>query len=323
MPCELPGGRYGRGESLRRFGSEIMSTSDASTFAPRGTESESLLSAEFQRGWWRRLQELVEERGRAEQDAAERYRSESATIERDFEESQRQRQETYERERAAIQAELDKVVIDSGTQYAEDHSAAKREFEEVLFALQQRATEDANSARKKHEEDQWMVVSYFDEEAEGSPKQQYDLFRSNLDKTREQLKIEADELESQKQSADLLMQKRRQGVDVEPPKPEKPASNDLDTASAQFREACEGVRSNLLALRKLRIPAMFSGLRPHGVAFVAWLVLFGIMGLIDPAVLPVETKLDRIEWLVISGVVMLFPVGIAMRSEERRVGKEC
>src|SRR5713101_2334860 len=103
-----------------------------------------------------------------------------------------------------------------------------------------------NSARKKHEEDQWMVVSYFDEEAEGSPKQQYDLFRSNLDKTREQLKIEADELESQKQSADLLMLKRRQGVEVEPPKPEKPASNDLDAASAQFREACEGVRSHLV-----------------------------------------------------------------------------
>ena len=61
----------------------------------------------------------------------------------------------------------------------------------------------------------------------------------------------------------------------------------------RIREACEAVRSNLLTLRKLRIPAMFSGLRPHGVAFGAWLLLFGIMGLIDPAILPIETKLDR------------------------------
>ncbi len=275
-------------------------------------DAASPLSAEFQRAWWQRLQELVQERLRSEQDAGETFRSESATIERTSAAAVRERTEIYERERAATQVEFDKMVIEAGTTFAEDHSSAKQEFQEVLFALQQRAAKEVETAQKKHEEDQWMVVSYFDEEGEGSPKQQFDLFRTNLDKTREQLKIEADELESQKQTADLTMLKRRQDPDVEPPKPEKPTSNDPDAAIAQFREAAAAVREQLVALKRLRIPSLFSGLRPHVLAIGSWLLLGGIMGMIDPAVLPMEAKLDRVEWLVLSGVVTLFPVGITM-----------
>ena len=289
-----------------------MNTPDASLVVPSGDDAANLLSSEFQRGWWRRLQALVDERLRTERDSAEQYRTESAAIERLFVNDQRERSETYDRERTALQAEFDKTVIDAGATYSEDYSIAKEEFDEVLDELQQRAGDEVDAAERKHEEDQWVVVSYFDEEAEGSPKQQYDLFRSNLDKTREQLKIEADELESQKRSADLTMLKRRQGLEVDPPKPEKPSSNDLDAAATQFREACEGVRTQLVALQKLRIPALFSGWRPHGLAFAAWAVLFGIMSLIDPNVLPMEAKLDRIEWLVLSGVVVVFPIAITM-----------
>ncbi|MCX7419828.1 MAG: FtsK/SpoIIIE domain-containing protein [Planctomycetia bacterium] len=289
-----------------------MTTSDASPVVPVGDDAANPLTSEFQRGWWRRLQELVERRIATEREAAEQYRSESAGIERLFENDQRTRAEDYERDRVILQAEYDKAVIFAGTTYSEDHSVATEEFEEVITELQQRASDDVAAAKTKHEEDQWVVVSYFDEEAEGSPKQQYDVFRTNLEKTREQLKLEADELESQKRSADLTMLKRRQGLEVDAPKPEKPASNDLEAASAQFREACEGLRTHLVALQKLRIPALFSGWRPQGLAFLSWSVLFGIMSLIDPAVLPIETKLDRVEWLVFSGVVLLFPISITM-----------
>ena len=289
-----------------------MSTSEASTLLPVGDDATNPLSSEFQRGWWRRLLELVEVRVRSERDSAEQYRTESMGIERVFENDQRVRLETYERDRDTLQAEFDRTVIEAGANYTEDYSQAKAEFDDVLSELQSRVSDEMAAAKEKHEEDQWMVVSYFDEEAERSPKQQYDLFRSNLDKTREQLKIEADELESQKRSADLTMLIRRQGLEVDAPKPEKPSLNDLDAAAAQFHEACEGLREHLVALKKLRIPALFSGWRPHGLAFLGWAMLCGIMSLIDPAVLPVETKLDRIEWLVFSGVVMLFPVGITL-----------
>lgn len=289
-----------------------MTTSEASPVVPIGEDASNPLTSEFQRSWWRRLQELVEQRITTEREAAEQHRSESAGIERVFENDQRTRSESYGRDRNTLQAEYDKAVIFAGSTYSEDHSVATEEFEEVITDLQQRATNDVAAAKTKHEEDQWVVVSYFDEEAEGSPKQQYDVFSSNLEKTREQLKIEADELESQKRSADLTMLKRRQGLEVDPPKPEKPTSNDLDAAAAQFREACEGVRTHLVALQKLHIPALFSGWRPHGLAFLIGAVLFGIMSLIDPAILPIETKLDRVEWLVFSGVVLLFPIAITM-----------
>lgn len=112
-----------------------------------------------------------------------------------------------------------------------------------------------------------MVTSYFDEEAEGSPKVQYETFCSNTGKTNEQLKIEENELTTLKMQADLLMLKRRQGVEVEPPKSEKTApTNDLDTAAALFHEASGGLKTHLAELGKLKIPALFQGWRPHLLA---------------------------------------------------------
>ncbi len=272
------------------------------------------LTAEHQRAWLKRLHQHVADRIQAEQQAAEKYRAESAVIERDFEAAIQQRTVTHERERSTLQAEFDKTVIDAGTECAQDYSTAKQEFDEILATIQQQATTDTDAAELKHEEDQWMVLSYFDEEAEGSPKQQFDIFRSTFEKSREQLQLEANELEIQKQQADSLMRRRRQDLEVTPPEPEKAApTTDLDAALAQFREACETVRGQLLALTKLRIPALFSGPLPFVLAFGAWALLFGISGFaIDPAVLPVQTTLSRVEWLIICGLVMLFPVVIAM-----------
>ena len=167
------GRRYARNDPFRGIGTEIMNTPDASLVVPSGDDAANLLSSEFQRGWWRRLQALVDERLRTERDSAEQYRTESAAIERLFVNDQRERSETYDRERTALQAEFDKTVIDAGATYSEDYSIAKEEFDEVLDELQQRAGDEVDAAERKHEEDQWVVVSYFDEEAEGSPKQQY------------------------------------------------------------------------------------------------------------------------------------------------------
>lgn len=294
-----------------------MSTSDSSGVAAVGEDAAKHLSLEFQSEWWRRLQDLVAARAQAEKQAAETFRTESTRIERHFETTTRQRTETYERDRAATQAEYDKVVAATESLFCDDRDAAQAEFDEVLFDLLQQTDHAVEQAKKKHEEDQWMVASYFDEQAEGSPRQQFELFRTNQEKTREQLRFENDELESQKRSADLLMLKRRQGLEVDQPRPEKTTSNDLDATAAQFREACEAVRTYVVALGKLRIPALFQGWRPHLAGFIAWLVLWGIVGFaVDPVIvanlLSLETPPDRVEWLVISGVVMLFPISIAL-----------
>ncbi len=272
------------------------------------------LAPETQAQWWRRLQQLVADRLQQDHAAAERYRAESAELERDFEEATQRRTETYERERETTQAEYDRVVIEAGTLYADDHASAQSEYSEVLRATERQAEIDVEAAKKKHEEDLWVVQSYFDEEAEGSPKQQFEVFRANIDKLREQLKLEGDELESQKQAADLLMLVRRQGIEVDAPAPDKTlATNDLETVAAQFREASEAVRGHLVELRKLRIPALFAGWRPWVIFLVSWVVLAGITGfLIDPAVLPIETKVEPIEWRVFCGGVMWLPLFITM-----------
>ncbi len=299
---------------------EIMITSDSRSLSSLDSTTshapvrEHPLTAEHQHAWLKRLYQHVADRIQAEQQAAEKYRAESAAIERDFEVSIQQRTETHERERSTLQAEFDKAVIDAGTEYAHDYSAAKQEFDDVLAAVQQQATTDTDAVELKHEEDQWMVLSYFDEEAEGSPKQQFDIFRSTIEKSREQLQLATNEIEIQKLQADSLMRRRRQDLEVAPPEPEKATlTTDLDAARAQFHEACETVRSQLLALKRLRVPALFGGPLPFVLAFGAWALLFGITGFaIDPAVLPVQTTLSRVEWLVICGLVMLFPVVIAM-----------
>ena len=130
-----------------------MTTSEASPVVPIGEDASNPLTSEFQRSWWRRLQELVEQRITTEREAAEQHRSESAGIERVFENDQRTRTESYERDRNTLQAEYDKAVIFAGSTYSEDHSVATEEFEEVITDLQQRATNDVAAAKTKHEED--------------------------------------------------------------------------------------------------------------------------------------------------------------------------
>lgn len=291
-----------------------MSTPDLSTLPPIDPATTDPLAPESQRAWWRRLQALVEQRVQVERDAAEEFRIDAARIEKELAAATTARTETFERERTAIQAEYDKTVVEAGTQFAEDHAVAHREYQDVLFAIEQQAADATETARKKNEEDRWMVISYFDEEAEGSPKQQYEMFETNIVKSKEQLKIEADELEAEKMQIDLLMLKRRQGIEVDPPTPEKTTpTNDLDTAAAQFREACEAVKSHHVELQRLKIPALFQGFRPQLAALGAWLLLWGFAGFaIDPKVLPVENNLDAMEWRVLAGVLMLFPVGITM-----------
>lgn len=290
-----------------------MSTSDDRTLAPTEALAADPLAPESQREWWRRLRTLVEQRVQAEQQAAEEFRSAAERNDRELTSVTAARTETHERERAAIQAEFDKAVIDAGTQYADDHDVAQHEFQDVLFAIQQRVADDTETGRKKNEEDCWMVTSYFDEEAEGSPKVQYESFCINTGKTNEQLKIKEDELHTLKRQADLLMAKRRQSVEVEPPKPEKIApTNDLDTAAAQFHEACEGLKTHVAELGKLKVPALFQGGRPYLLALVGWTALWGIAGfLVDPNVL-FENNLEPYEWRVVAGVLMLFPIGITM-----------
>lgn len=291
-----------------------MSTSDDRTLAPTSPIAGDLLAPESQREWWLRLRTLVEQRVQAEQQAAEEFRSDAERTEKEFSVAVATRTETYERERAAIQAEYDKAIVEAGTQFTDDHAVAKQEFQEVVFAIQQRAADDTETARKKNEEDRWMVTSYFDEEAEGSPKVLYETFCSNTGKTNEQLKIEENELTTLKMQADLLMLKRRQGVEVEPPKPEKTApTNDLDTAAALFHEACEGLKAHLAKLGKLKIPALFQGWRPHLLALAGWAALWGVAGfLVDPKVVIPDSNLEPKEWLVVAGALMLFPVGITM-----------
>ena len=293
----------------------MTTTSDANSPAPqtRPATNDSL-SLEAHADLWRRLQELVEQRVQADRFAGDRYRSESARIERDHGLAVTRRTDTYQTERTAIQAEYDHAVVESGTLYADDYSAAKFEFDQVVSRNQTQAEEEKQVAEKKHEEDRWMVTSYFDEEAEGSPKQQFEIFETNVAKTRDQLQIEANELDANKQQADSLMQRRRQGAELDPPKLEKSTpTNDLDTAAAQFREASQSLNGHLAALGKLRIPALFQGVRPFAVAVAGWLVLWGIAGFaVDPAVLPIDAKPNQNEWLIFSGVVMWFPIGIAM-----------
>ncbi len=291
-----------------------MSTSDASTLPLTDSATVDPLAPESQRDWWRRLQVLVEQRVQLERESAEEFRIDAVRIEKELAAAIAIRTETHERERAAIQAEYDKAVVEAGTQFADDHSVANHEYQDILVAIEQQAANENEATRKKNEEDRWMVTSYFDEEAEGSPKQQFETFETNVAKSKEQLKIEADELEAEKMRIDLLMLKRRQGIEVEPPTPEKTApTNDLDTAAAQFREACEAVKTHHVELQRLKIPALFQGKRPHLAVLATWLVLWGFSGFaIDPKVLPVENNLDAMEWRVVAGVLMLFPVGITM-----------
>ena len=230
---------------------------------------------------------------------AQRLKNELAEEQVRFQTESAARQAVYETERKALQAQYDSVCAEAGLHYQGHYSAASEECDEALRAANDDYEDVADQIRHEFEETRWMVVSYFDENAGGSPKQQFEQFEHNVERSREHLDGETTQLDAIHEATVATLKKRRMWTDPEQPgHGQLPPS--LDGLIELFEERAEQARTQAARLNRQKLPLLFAGLIP--LVFIA-LVAGGLTATtwfsIDPTMLGFRTTPPTQEWLAI------------------------
>jgi S-DNA-T family DNA segregation ATPase FtsK/SpoIIIE len=249
--------------------------------------------------------------------AEEQVRDQTATQER---------HSAYEVERDALQAEYDSVSAEAGVQFQAHYSAASEEYDEALRSANEDFEDIADQIRKEFEETRWMVVSYFDENAGGSPKQQFEQFEHNVEKSRERLNGESVELEELHESVVATLKKRRMWTESDRPR-HGSLPQTLEKLLEHFEEHAGQSRTLSVRLQRQKLPLLFAGLLPvvFFLATVASLTATAWFA-VDPAWLGFQTTPPAHEWLAIlagSSAVLTLTIqgilfGIARSSADSR-----
>lgn len=232
---------------------------------------------------------------------AQRLKSELADEQVRFEAESEARQSVYETERKALQAEYDSVCAEAGIHYQAHFSAASEEYDEALRAANEDYEDISDQIRKEFDETRWMVVSYFDENAGGSPKQQFEQFEHNVERSGEHLEGEAAQLEEMHESVVATLKKRRMWTEPEQPG-HRTLPQSLDGLVELFEERGEQARAQSGRLKRQKLPLLFAGLLPLAFfAVIAGGLTAATWFAVDPTMLGFKTTPPTQEWLAILG----------------------
>ena len=245
---------------------------------------------------------------------AQRLQQELAEEQARIEQETEDRQAAYDVERRSLQAQYDSVCAEAGVHFQGHYSAASEEYDEALRAANEDFEDTADQIRQEFEETRWMVVSYFDENAGGSPKQQFEQFEHNVERSREHLENESTQLEELHTSIVVTLKKRRMWTESDPPVLDRLPQN-MEGLQEFFEERADLSRTQVARLQRQKLPLLFAGLLPlvffaavaGGLTATAWFV-------VDPAWLGFQTTPPMQEWLAIlagsSAVITLTIQGI-------------
>jgi energy-coupling factor transporter ATP-binding protein EcfA2 len=202
----------------------------------------------------------------------------------------------YEGARRELQAEYDRKCSEAGTHFQAHYSAASEEYDEALRAINGQYEKDMAAATEKYDETKWMVVSYFDENAGGSPKQQFEQFEHNVLNTGEHVEVVTQELDELNEATVELLRKRRMWTGPELPQPQKPTGSS-ESLIEQFESSSERFRGFAAQIKHARLPLLFAGFVP---AVLFLLLAVGVTGLgfavVDPNWLDLKDPPQH-EWL--------------------------
>lgn len=221
------------------------------------------------------------------------------------------RQSVYETERNSLQTEYDSVCAEAGLHFQGHYSAASEEYDEALRAANEDYEDITDQIRHEFDETRWMVVSYFDENAGGSLKQQFEQFEHNSERSGEHLQSESGQLEELHESVVTTLKKRRMWTDSEQPG-HGSLPQSLEGLLEVFSERAEQARSQSARLHRQKVPLLFAGLMPlvffaastAGLTATTWFA-------VDPALLGFKTTPPVQEWLgILAGVSTVLTLAI-------------
>jgi S-DNA-T family DNA segregation ATPase FtsK/SpoIIIE len=220
-------------------------------------------------------------------------------------------QSAYETERNSLQTEYDSVCAEAGLHFQGHYSAASEEYDEALRAANEDDDDVADQIRHEFEETRWMVVSYFDENAGGSPKQQFEQFEHNVERSGEHLESESTQLEEVHELVVPTLKKRRMWTDSQQPG-HGTLPQSLEELLEVFAERSEQARNQSARLQRQKLPLLFAGLSPlvvfvasaAGLTATTWFA-------VDPALLGFKTNPPVQEWLgILAGVSAVLTIAI-------------
>jgi len=225
-----------------------------------------------------------------------------------------ERTDRYQTERSAIESESDSIVSLAGRDYQAHYSAASEEFDEALRVIKDEYRDSTATARQEFEETRWMVVSYYDENVGGSPKQQFEQYETTAATSSIHLEEAITQLSTIHEDVVALLKKRRMWTEPDAVAPRRPADTS-DAMLEQFEGHSESVRKHSAKLKKSGVSALFAGLMPL-------LVFVGVAGgltaclsfVAQPAWLGFKANPPMIEWVGMLGLgaVLLTAAGLGI-----------
>ncbi|MFN0196312.1 MAG: FtsK/SpoIIIE domain-containing protein [Planctomycetaceae bacterium] len=138
----------------------------------------------------------------------------------------------------------------------------------ALEDLQHRWDADMAAAQALHDETCWMVQSYFDESSDNSPQSQLQSWETRQETRREEMTMQARELEVCDREAEALLRRRRLWTEIAPDTAE-PLPSGEEQAYQKFFASNSLALQSWQNLQKQRLGRLFVGARP----LIIWLGL--------------------------------------------------
>ncbi|MGC1275797.1 MAG: hypothetical protein WBC44_18985, partial [Planctomycetaceae bacterium] len=211
----------------------------------------------------------IADRVRAEQELAKFEADEDEPSQYDFGETLQTLADEVERETANADARHESERQRLTQRHQATVKAADAEHGRIVGHVRQRIDAELAAVEQQYAENTWMLSSLLDDDAENSPKRQYEALNDQLQQARDHLGSQWEDLKSRYARAVELLEVRRQRTDahVEPPVD----SRTRKEAHERFEEAEKAVRLGVARLHRQVLPRLFAG----GTFVLLGLVLWG------------------------------------------------
>lgn len=215
------------------------------------------------------LRAVIDDRVRAEQELATFEADEDEPSQYDFNETLQALADEVKRETANADARHDSERRRLTQRHQATVNAAEAEYDRIVGHVRQRIESELAAVEQQYAENTWMLSSLLDDDAENSPKRQYEALNEQLQQARDHLSSQWDDLKSRYACAIEQLEERRQRteIDVEP----AAESRTRKEAHERFEEAAKAVREGAADLNRQVLPRLFAG----GTFVLLGLVLWG------------------------------------------------
>lgn len=218
----------------------------------------------------------------------------------------------FEEQLRSLTGEIEREIAEVDARYAQERQqftrrhesaihAAEAEASRVIGEVHQRIDAELEAVEQQYSENTWMLSSLLDDDAENSPKRQFEGLNVQLQQARDHLSSRWDDLKQRYARAETLLESRRQQTDVMVQA--AVASKTRKEALERFEVAERAVLNGVAALERQRISRLFAGWSFVGLGLALWGGVFaGVYLAIDPQVFGAENVTPAGQVLLSGGV---------------------